>query len=227
MSTIEITLQENEDHFTKLFSSGYCKPTLRRGIRWNWTSFDEIDIRPCPDGSSGLAQFKCSSEGKWADYGPNLGSCKSLVISDLEDGVRRQESENELISGLARIFKLNPNDKFYGGDINGAVAIIRTLTDRLQYRFQTEETSVSRPYTVRKNYVQEFFQDVIRSVSTLISEEMIDSWIDLDQDRRMNTVSNLLSTLDEGAFLLADFIDTPEILEETSSNIGNYIYLLI
>ena len=189
--------------------------------------FDEIDIRPCPDRSSGLAQFKCGSEGKWDEYGPNLGSCKSLVISNIEDGVRRQESENQLISRLSRFFKSSQNEQYYGGDINGAVAIIRTLTDRLQYRFQTEETSVSKPYTVRKNYMQDFFQDVIRSVSTLISKQMINSWMDLEKDRRMNIASNVFSTLDEGAFLLADFIDTPEILEETSTNIGNCIFHLL
>ena len=88
--------------------------------------------------------------------------------------------------------------------------------------FQTEETSGPKPYAVRKNYMQNFFQDVIRSVSTLLSRNTINSWMDLEQDRRMNIVSNLLSTLDEGAFLLADFIDVPEILEETSSNIGNF-----
>ena len=218
--TIEITLEENVENFPKQFLRGYCQPIFRRGIRWNWTIFDEIDIRPCPDGSSGLAQFHCSSNGKWSKYGPNLGSCKTSVISRIEDGVRKQKAENELITNLARFFK--SRNEFFGGDIDGAVAIIRTLTDRLQYRFQTEETSGPKPYAVRKNYMQNFFQDVIRSVSTLLSRNTINSWMDLEQDRRMNIVSNLLSTLDEGAFLLADFIDVPEILEETSSNIGNF-----
>ena len=216
-------MEENFDKFPKQFLSGYCQPIIRRGIRWNWTVFDEIDIRPCPDGSSGLAQFQCSSIGKWSEYGPNLGSCKSSVISRLEDGVRKQDAENKLISKLARFFKSNFDKQFYGGDIDGAVAIIRTLTDRLQYRFQTQGTSNSEPNVIRKNYMQNFFQNVIRSVSTLISKQTIDSWMDLDQDRRMNVVSNLLSTLDEGAFLLVDFINIPEILEETSSNIGNFM----
>ena len=223
LSTIEITLEENVEEFPKQFLRGYCQPILRNGIRWNWTMFDEIDIRPCPDGSSGLAQFQCLNNGKWSEYGPNLGSCKSSLISRLEDGVRKQEAEDKLISKLSRFFKSNFKKQLYGGDIDGAVAIIRTLTDRLQYRFQTQGEADSKPNEIRKNYMQNFFQDVIRSVSTLISKQTIESWMDLDKDRRMNIVSNMLSTLDEGAFLLADFIDIPEILEETSSNIGNAI----
>ena len=197
------------------YLDGHCKPILSRGIVWNWTRSEETDIRPCPSGSSGLANFACK-ESRWSKYGPNMGSCKSSMISDLEDDVRRQEPENVIISNLARFIKRNQNPQFFGGDIDGAVAVIRTLTDRLQYLFQTE----TKPFPNKKSYMQEFFQNIVRSVSALISKEMMKSWMDLDKDRKMNLITNIFSALDDSAFLLADFINNPEILEETSLNLG-------
>ena len=207
------------ENLPNLFLNEYCKPAIRRGIRWNWTRFEENDIRPCPAGTSGLAQFTCDTTGDWSEYGPNLGSCKSSVISDLEDSVRKQKPENVIISRLAHFFTTNQHMKYYGGDVDGAISIIRTLTDRLQYLFQTE----SKPFPNKKPYVHDFVQNIIRSVSTLIGKQMVHGWLDLEHDRKMNLITNLLSTLDESAFLLADFIDSPEVLEETSSNIGKHL----
>ena len=196
----------------------YCKPVIRRGIRWNWTRIEETDIRPCPAGSSGLAQFTCHPTGDWSERGPNLESCKSSVISDLEDSVRKQKPENVILSRLSRFLITNQNMRYYAGDVDGAISIIRTLTDRLQYLFQTE----SKPFPNKKTYVHDFFQNIVRSASTLIGKETLEGWMDLEQDRKHNLVTNFLSTLDESAFLLADFIDSPEVLEETASNIGIY-----
>ena len=204
------------------FRKGYCKPVIRRGVLWNWTRIDDTDIRPCPEGSSGLSKFQCMSSD-WSDYGPNLGSCKSNVISDLEDSIRKQEPEDIVISKLARFLKPHKRSSYYGGDIDGAVAMIRTLSDRLQYVFQTE----SKPMKNKKAYMENFFQNVMRSVSTLISKKLVPSWLDLEHDNKMNIISNLFSALDESAFLLADFINRPEILEETTLNIGKTIWCYI
>ena len=204
------------------FRKGYCKPVIRRGVLWNWTRIDDTDIRPCPDGSSGLSKFQCMPSD-WSHYGPNLGSCKSNIISDLEDSIRKQEPEDIVISKLARFLKPHKRSSYYGGDIDGAVAMIRTLSDRLQYVFQTE----SKPIQNKKAYMESFFQNVMRSVSTLISEKLVPSWLDLEHDNKMNIISNLFSALDESAFLLADFVNRPEILEETTLNIGKTIWCYI
>ena len=219
ISDENISTVVNIENLPTMFLNEYCKPVVVRGIRWNWTRLEENDIRPCPFGSSGLAQYSCGHTGDWSEYGPNLGSCKSSVISDLEDSVRKQNPENVIISSLARFFTTNQHMKYYGGDVDGAISIIRTLTDRLQYLFQTE----SKPYLNKKPYIHDFFQNIIRSVSTLIGKQMLQGWGDLEHDRKTNLITNLFSTLDESAFLLADFIDSPEVLEETSSNMGNYL----
>ena len=218
-----VTTSNNIENIgVRILREEYCQPLIRRGILWNWTRFEENDIRPCPDGSSGLAQFECTSTGRWSENGPNLGSCKSLVIAALEDRVRKQDPEDIIIERLAHLTKSRKRRKYYGGDVDGAVAIIRTLTSRLQYLFQTESDHIQN----KKPYMQDFFQNIVRSVSNLIAKDMMPSWMDLEVDRRMNIVTNLLSALDESAFLLADVINNPEILEEASPNIGKVYYII-
>ena len=198
-----------------------CKPVTSRGIYWNWTRAEEEAVRPCPQGFSGLAKFSCSFGGRWSDFGPNFSSCKSVAVSALEDKVRKLDSENGIISRLAHVTK--SNKPFYGGDIDGSIAIIRTITNRLQYLFQT----ASEPIYNRKSYIHQTFQDMLRAISNLLGSDKFKSWMELPDDRRMNLITNLLVALDENAFLLADVIDVPEILEEAASNIGNLLFTLL
>ena len=79
-------------------------------------------------------------------------------MSALEDRVRQQDPENAIISRLVHLTKWSTTSRFYGGDIDGAVAIIRTVTNRLQYLLQTE----SEHFHNKKSYIQEFFQNVLR-----------------------------------------------------------------
>ena len=60
-----------------------------------------------------------------------------------------------------------------------------------------------RPIPNKKAYIESFFQNVMRSVSTLMSKKLVPSWLDLEHDNKMNIISNLFSALDESAFLLA------------------------
>lgn len=38
----------------------YCGPTTARNLFWNVTRVGEINVQPCPPGSSGIAKWRCS-----------------------------------------------------------------------------------------------------------------------------------------------------------------------
>jgi hypothetical protein len=104
----------------------------------------------------------------------------------------------------------------YGGDLESSVAILRTVANRLQYLLQTQADS----FYNKESYVQQVFQNVLRSASNLLSEDNLSAWSDLRPADRMKTATALLLALEENAFLLAEVTGTPEIIQETSNSIG-------
>ena len=106
--------------------------------------------------------------------------------------------------------------RMFGGDLESAVAILRTVANRLQYLLQTQSDS----FYNKESYVQQVFQNVLRSASNLLSDENRSIWLDLHPSQRMKTVTALLLALEENAFLLAEVTNAPEIIQETSNSIG-------
>ena len=104
----------------------------------------------------------------------------------------------------------------FGGDLESSVAILRTVANRLQYLLQTQSDS----FYNKESYVQQVFQNVLRSASNLLSEENRSVWLDLHPSSRMKTATALLLALEENAFLLAEVTNAPEIIQETSNSIG-------
>ena len=201
----------------------FCAPVFARGITWNWTRSGDVSILPCPNGATGLARWACLEDGRWAGQAqphPDLSDCKSAAMTNLEARVREEDPEDVVVSTLAHLTS-KLTTRLFGGDLESSVAILRTVANRLQYLLQTQSES----FYNKESYVQQVFQNVLRSASNLLAEDNRGVWFDLHPSQRMKTATALLLALEENAFLLAEVTNSPEIIQETSNSIGKIIFL--
>ena len=211
----------------------HCPPVVSRYLNWNWTEAGDISIQPCPKGSTGLARWTCDTGKKngkpeWQGAQPDMSDCKSTVMSDLENRVRKEDPDNVLASKLALLTEPPNNDvdyddldsntadekRLYGGDLEAAVAVMRSIANRLQYLLQTQQ------FYNKESYLQEIFQNIFRSGSNLLSPQHRDAWNDLSRNHRIKVASSLMNILEEHAFLLADVLQQPETIIESTKLAG-------
>ena len=140
-------------------------------------------------------------------------------MTNLEARVREEDPEDVVVSTLSHLTS-KLTSRLFGGDLESSVAILRTVANRLQYLLQTQSES----FYNKESYVQQVFQNVLRSASNLLSEENRQVWFDLHPSQRMKTATALLLALEENAFLLAEVTNSPEIIQETSNSIGKISY---
>ena len=219
----------------------HCAPVTSRYLNWNWTEAGDISIQPCPTGSTGLARWACEEQlikghkkPHWQGRQPDMSDCKSTLMTDLESRIRKQDPENVLASKLALLTQ-PPNDvddfkegskekRLYGGDLEAAVAVMKSIANRLQYLMQTQQ------FYNKESYLQEIFQNIFRSGSNLLSSKYRGAWNDLSRNHRIKVASSLMSILEEHAFLLADVLQQPETVIESTKLAGNlhllHFYLL-
>ena len=87
---------------------------------------------------------------------------------------------------------------------------------RLQYMLQTKADT----FYNKESFLQEIFQNVLRTGSNLMANQTLPAWRDLSRSRRIKVASNLIQTLDEHAFLLLSVLDQPEVIQESTNEIG-------
>ena len=133
----------------------------------------------------------------------------------------KHDHENVLASELALLTKpkASPDGSedagaFFGGDLESAVTVMGTVADRLQYLLQTKTMFNS------ESFVQEIFQNVFRSASNLMSVDLRPAWMDLPNPSRIKLVSELMETLEDHAFLLADVTLEPKVFTESTKYAG-------
>eukprot|EP00096_Caligus_rogercresseyi_P002638 TRINITY_DN1483_c0_g1_i2.p1 TRINITY_DN1483_c0_g1~~TRINITY_DN1483_c0_g1_i2.p1 ORF type:complete len:1014 (-),score=273.48 TRINITY_DN1483_c0_g1_i2:685-3726(-) len=209
--SIEIINMDSED------LQNLCSSKESRNVVWPWTQKGDIAIVQCPPGATGLARWACIEDesgfgSEWAGSQPDMSDCKSVGMTDLEVRVREKETERGLAYSLAHL--TNSKD-LYGGDLESSVAVLRAISNRINYLFTKDEDS----FEAEESYIQETFQNVIRSAGNLIARKHREAWLDLHRSSQMKIANSLILSLQENALLLAKVIDTPEFLEEISTNI--------
>ena len=199
-----------------------CPPVTARKLQWDWTAVGEIAIQPCPIGATGLAKWNCvdvSASGlemtstqnihpQWYGAQPDMSDCKSVAMSNLEAQVRKEDPENVLISSLSYVTRTKA---LYGGDLESAVAIMRTVASRVQYRLQSSGTVFHN----KESHIRQVLQNVLQSASNILEKSNRRAWLDLRVDRRMKVATSLLLALEESAFLLAGVLNQPTHILET------------
>ena len=214
----------------------YCPPVSARNLHWKLTRGGQMMIQvmimmivmmmtmmiqPCPNGATGLARWQCAASSRheaalWASEQPDLSDCKSVPMTNLEVKVRQEDPENVLASSLAR---LTGSRQLYGGDLQSAVAVMRTVASRIQYLLQQREDKFYK----KEAFIQEVLLNIVRAASNLLDVKNREAWSDLEVAAQMKVASSLLLAVEENAFLFAEVTNQQEILMESSYNICKWI----
>ena len=196
----------------------HCPPVISRNLHWNWTAAGETSIQPCPPGSTGLARWSCSSPEDesspifWSTEQPDMGDCKTVSMSRLEAKVQSGDLENVISSSLAH---LSRTESLYGGDIEQSAAVMKTLSNRIQYLLQTQGDT----FYNKGIYIQEVLLNMVRSASNLVDISNRSAWKDLSPARQVKAANSILQALEENSFLFAEVTNKEEILMESAKNI--------
>ena len=145
-----------------------------------------------------------------------MSDCKSNSMANLEAKVRAEAPDNVVVAALAKLTGLGFGNALYGGDLDAAAEILKTVANRIRFLLQTS------PESLGESQVQEIFQNVLRSASNLLGRGQRSAWRDLRQGEQMKMATSLLLSLEENAFLLADVVQGEEYLEEASSEIRKF-----
>jgi len=201
----------------------HCPPAeTRGGLAWNWTASGQTVAQLCPPGSTGLARWTCresnlaagSSSVAWLTATPDLGDCKTLAMSRLEGQVQANHTESVVSAALAQLTRTQAGGLF-GGDIEAAVAIMRTLANRILFLLQTKGNSFHN----KGAYIQEVLLNMVGAASNLLDGQNRAAWRDLSPGRQIKAASGLLTALEENALFLAEVTSNEEIILETAKNI--------
>ncbi|XP_040563317.1 latrophilin Cirl [Lepeophtheirus salmonis] len=203
-----------------------CPPTTARNLQWNWTKRGELSIQQCPIGTTGIARWYCNPDGVWTPEGrPDMSDCKAIAMSNLEAQVRAEDPVNVLISSLAYLTRTK---SLYGGDLESSAGIMRTVTNLIQYRFQSSSSrgGGGKDGSGGESLIAEVLQNVMRSVSHILEKSNNQAWNDLAAERRMKVATSLLLSLEENAFLLAGVMNHPENSLDSSELLTMAIYVV-
>ena len=199
----------------------HCPPSTSRNLYWNWTASSDTAIQPCPVGTTGLARWTCGqpedeySQVFWSTPQPDMSDCKSLSMSTLESKVEAGDLENVISASLAHHTRV---ETMYGGDIEASAAIMRTLSNRIQYLLQTQGDK----FYNKGQYIQEVLLNMVRAASNLLDISNRLAWKDLHTSRQIKAATALLLALEENAFLFVEVTNQEEVLVESSPNICKY-----
>ncbi|XP_059096378.1 latrophilin Cirl-like [Tigriopus californicus] len=203
--------------------SFWCAPTTARKLQWDWTQAGKEIVQPCPIGATGHARWSCllveihgrnetpEMTSTWAPPQPDMSNCKSMAMTKLEAQVRKEDPENLLVSALAYLTRTK---SLYGGDLETAVATMRTVANRIQYRLQQPVKNGGLPN--KESHIRQVLENVFRSANNVLDPINREAWFDLNPDGQMKVASQLTLSLNENAFLLAKVMNDPNSVVESS-----------
>lgn len=196
----------------------HCPPSTSRSLAWNWTAAGDTAIQPCPTGTTGLARWTCGlpknedSPVFWSLAQPDLSDCKTLAMSSLETKVEDGDLENVISASLAHLTRV---EVLYGGDVESSAAIMRTLSNRIQYLLQTQGDK----FYNKGQYIQEVLLNMVRGASNLFDISNRMAWQDLHVSRQIKAATAVLLALEENAFLFVEVTNQEEVMVEAAQNI--------
>ena len=141
-----------------------CPPTTSRQLQWDKTRRGSVAVQTCPIGATGHAKWACLDDGTWASPTPDMSHCKSVAMANLESQVRKQDPENVLVQSLAYLTRTK---SLYGGDLEAAVATMRTVASRIQYRLQQSQREHGAFHN-KESHIRQILQNVLRLANVWI-----------------------------------------------------------
>lgn len=147
----------------------------------------------------------------WHDATPDLSQCRSVWLNMLEARVREGESLLSISNDLAQV---TSSKTLYGGDLTTTTTIMKKLAQRMSQNAQSFiDTSQ------REAIVTDMLLGVIKTGSNLLEESQRASWSDLSPEAQNRIASDLLTQLEENAFLLAGTVHTEKTILQIVKNI--------
>ncbi|KAF5284108.1 hypothetical protein FQA39_LY17099 [Lamprigera yunnana] len=200
---------------TDIDNFNYCNPTSLRSIYWNWTRAGELNIQPCPGGTTGFARWRCissESDVHWSSQTPDLSECRSVWLTSLEQ--RLLMGRDPLTSITSDLAQVTSSKTLYGGDMMITTKIIQNMAHKMSMDIQTFPDPRQR-----EAIVTEMLSDVVRTGSNLLDSSQHPSWRDLSHKEQMRVATSLLIGLEENAFLLADTVIREKTVDQIVKNI--------
>ena len=224
-------INENDVNVPPGLLSDYCPSTKARNLIWKYTKRGSMEVQPCPNGATGLARWSCARRpsgplemyggaAQWDTAQPDMSDCKSAAITNLEVKLRQSDPETVIASSLAH---LTGSKKLYGGDIDSAAAVMKTVANRIQYLLQQQKDTLYR----KEATVQEILLNIVRSGSNLLDPRNLEAWTDLDEGQRMKIAAAVLQGMEDNALIFADVTTQPQVLMESSYNICKYFQIFV
>jgi len=192
----------------------HCPPVTTRNLFWNWTGSGDLAIQPCPGGSSGFAKWRCGSDSSWYSQSPDLSECQSHWLSRLEVRLRKGEPVVEICTELAA----STEEKvLYGGDL----ALVTQLLQSLAHKARQELYS-SPSQDEKERVTSALAMSTLAVGSSLLEEQQMAAWADLQPVERAQVGSNLVLALQENTFFQAEIINVEKnILTEEENLISS------
>ncbi|CAN9500364.1 unnamed protein product [Ophioblennius macclurei] len=195
----------------------FCKATEKRDIMWPQTQRGMLVERPCPKGTRGTASYLCVlSTGDWHPKGPDLSNCTSHWVNQVAQKIRSGENAANLANELAKHTK----GPIFAGDVSSSVRLMEQLVDILDAQLQelrpSEKDSAGRSFN----------KAIVDTVDNLLRPEALKSWQDMNSTEQTHAATMLLDTLEEGAFVLADNLMEPAVVNVPADNIILNVYVL-
>ena len=141
-------------------------------------------------------------------------------MSSLEEKVEDGDLENVISSSLAHLTRV---EVLYGGDVEASAAIMRTLSNRIQYLLQTQGDK----FYNKGQYIQEVLLNMVRAASSLFDVSNPLAWQDLHMSRQVKASTGILLALEENAFLFLEVTNQQEVMVEAAQNICKLFILLV
>ncbi|XP_045481272.1 latrophilin Cirl isoform X5 [Harmonia axyridis] len=195
----------------------YCKPITMRTIFWNWTRISDLNVQPCPGGTTGYAKWRCiktETGATWYPDTPDLSACKSVWLTSLEQRIQNANGKDPLLAITNDLAQVTSSKTLYGGDMMITTKIIKTLTRKMSQDIQT-----FADHTQRETFVTEMLNHVVKTSSNLLDASQHPSWTDLSYEEQMRVATSLLIGLEENAFLLADTVVAHKTFDQVVKNI--------
>lgn len=194
----------------------YCSPRNLRSIYWNWTRVGDINIQPCPGGTTGFARWRCiktDGDPYWFPRNPDLSECRSVWLTSLEQRILM--GNDPLISITSDLAQVTSSKTLYGGDMMITTKIIQKMGQKMSKDIQTFPDTRQR-----EAIVTEMLNDIVKTGSNLLDSSQHPSWRDLNHKEQMTVATSLLIGLEENAFLLADTVMREKTVDKIHKNIS-------
>ncbi|XP_071954368.1 adhesion G protein-coupled receptor L2-like isoform X2 [Antedon mediterranea] len=175
-----------------------CPEEVQRGVTWEATRSGEIVDAPCPEGTTGLAKWACVGRpAQWfPPSGPDLSNCVSPWVNNITKMIEMGQNSNDVTAALAEA--TNQEGELYGGDVLEVVNILSTSLEKT--KIEIEEYTVEE----KSAYTTQITENFISTGSNMLANKRKSSWQDLPTQEKSDTATNLLASIEQSAFLMAD-----------------------